>query len=266
MKKICIALATVAILSGCTTYGYLRPLPAENQDAGYADGNPTITSKMTNLVQVVVPSTFEVGERMRIFVQTGNAGNETYDFDTYNVSAWNTDDKDLWTDLRVYSYDDLVAEEKSRQAWAAVAVALAGASRSMAASNAGYSYNNGTFDGSYNGNVYSGYGSANYRGNFSGTWSGVSYNPYAAQIAQQNAQEQTTAQMQSLVESGNRAMAALGRSILKYNTVRPGSFCGGQVEIDSPKVYSDKNTNFRIMVKAGGEEHSFMFRVGKAKK
>ena len=271
MKKLLTAWVVAASLSGCTTYGYLQPLPSENQDSGYADGNPSITSKMTNLVQVVVPSTFESGERMRIFVQTGNAGKETYGFDTYYISAENTDNLDVWSTLHVYSYDELVAEEKSRQMWAAIAVALSGVSRSLAATNAGYSYNNGTYsgayNGNYNGNIYSGYGSANYGGTYGGTyggsWSSVTYNPYIAQMAQENAQAQTNAEMQSLMESGNRAMAALGRSILKYNTVSPGSFCGGQVEIDAPKVYSDKLTNFRIVAGAGGEYHSFLFRVGK---
>ena len=50
---------------------------------------------MMNIVQVVVPSTFTVGERMRIFVQTGNAGIEDYGFDTSYVTALNSDDLDV---------------------------------------------------------------------------------------------------------------------------------------------------------------------------
>lgn len=272
MKKFFTVLALVVSLNGCTTYGYLQAVPLGTQKAGYADGNPSVTSQMMNIVQVVVPSTFTVGERMRIFVQTGNAGIEDYGFDTSYVTALNSDDLDVWSDLHVYSYDELVAEEKRRQMWAAIAVALSGVSRSMAASNAGYSYNDGTYsgayNGNYNGNIYSGYGSASYGGTYGGTyggsWSSVTYNPYIAQMAQENAQAQTNAEMQSLMESGNRAMAALGRSILKYNTVSPGSYCGGQVEIDSPKVFSNKVTNLKIVIKAGSEQHTFLFNVGKA--
>ena len=72
MKKFFTVLALVVSLNGCTTYGYLQAVPLGTQKAGYADGNPSVTSQMMNIVQVVVPSTFTVGERMRIWCGARN--------------------------------------------------------------------------------------------------------------------------------------------------------------------------------------------------
>lgn len=226
----------------------------------YAQGNPGITSKKQNIVSVVVPQMFKSNERMRIYVQVGNGTSNQYWFapDSVSVSCSNNGEV---LDRHVFTYEELVSEERSRQMWAAIAVALAGASNAMAAQNAGYSYTTGTYSGSFSGNIYS-TPSASFGGTYSGMYTERTYNPYVAQLAQQQAQAQTQRQLQALEAAGNRAMHDLGRTILRTNTVSPGQICGGVIEIESP-IANDSEEEMNINVSIGNEQHSMRFRVTK---
>ncbi len=265
MKKLLfVALSGTIILSGCTTYGFLEPcVNTSTQEMMYSNGQRAVISKLNNTAIVVVPTSFKSGERMRVYVQTANRTNEKFDFDSKSVSA-DTGSLAERKVLRVYTYDELVAEERSRQAWAAFAIALSGISNSMAASNAGYSYTTGTYGGSYGGNVYSPYGSSyGYDGTYSGTYSGTTYNPYISQLAQQQATDRMTSQLASIESRGNSVIESLGNSILRYNTVYPNSICGGQVEIDAPIVNEKDESFFWLDIETGTDVHEFKFKVHK---
>lgn len=68
--------------------------------------------------------------------------------------------------------------------------------------------------------------------------------------------------MRTMAEYGAQAMAELGHSILRLNTVRVGQFCGGQVEVDAPVVSNDvEKLGFEVRV--GEEMHRFYFRMRK---
>lgn len=231
-----------------------------NQESGYAQGNPAITSKQENLVTLVAPKTFESGGRMRIFVQVGNGSESNFLFAPAFIKAAQTQRGNL-EGLHVYTYDELVQEERTRQMWAAIAIGMSGAANSMAAQNAGYSYTTGSYGGTYSGNVYSVPGSS-FGGSYTGTYTAQTYNPYVARMAQQQAQAQTQEQMRTMAEYGAQAMAELGHSILRLNTVRVGQFCGGQVEVDAPVVSNDvEKLGFEVRV--GEEMHRFYFRMRK---
>nr|DAG38733.1 MAG TPA: Prokaryotic membrane lipoprotein lipid attachment site [Caudoviricetes sp.] len=266
MKKLLFAAVTSAVMCGCTTtYGFLEPcVNTSTQEMLYSNGQRAIVSKLKNTAIIVVPNSFKSGERMRVYVQTANRTNEKFDFDSKSVSA-DTGSLVERKVLRVYTYDDLVAEERSRQAWAAFAIALSGVSNSIAASNAGYSYTTGTYSGSYGGNIYSPYGpsSYGYDGTYSGTYSGTTYNPYISQLAQQQATDKMTSQLMSIESKSNSVVESLGNSILRYNTVYPNSICGGQVEIDAPTVNEKEEIFFWLDIETGADVHEFKFKVHK---
>lgn len=267
MKKLLfIALSGAIVLSGCTTtYGFLEPcVNTSTQEMMYSNGQRAIVSKLNNTAIVVTPTSFESGGRMRVYVQTANRTEKKFDFDSENLTV-RTESLAERKYLHVYTYDDLVAEERSRQAWAAFAIALSGVSNSIAASNAGYSYTTGTYSGSYGGNIYSPYGpsSYGYDGTYSGTYSGTTYNPYISQLAQQQATNQMTSQLTSIEAKSSSVIESLGNSILRYNTVYPNSICGGQVEIDAPTVDENKETFLLLRLRTGNEIHRFKFKVHK---
>lgn len=198
---------------------------------------------------------------MRIFVQVGNASQDKFWFNTSNIQVACTDSGST-IERHVFTYDELVAEEQSRQMWAAIAIGLSGAANAMSAQNAGYSYRTGTYNGNFTGNIYSS-PMTSFGGTYSGTYSERTYNPYVAQMAKQQSEAQTNQQLQALAEAGDRAMQELGRSILRHNTVSPGQICGGVVEIESP-IANDFGEEMYIYVTIDGEIHAMRFRVLKA--
>jgi len=81
---------------------------------------------------------------------------------------FSTEDIDVYVDnkpIKVFTYDEPVAEVKRQRAFAAFAIALSGVAQSMNAANSGYTYHSGTYNSSYYSNYgYSGCGSCSYSG------------------------------------------------------------------------------------------------------
>ena len=148
--------------------------------------------------------------------------------------------------VRLYSYEELHSEEKTRQAIAAVGAALSGASRAMSASNAGQVNTAGSF------NAYGSHGYSH------GTYSATTYDPLRAQLAQQSAQAATNAEFATLKIEGERNLSRLQQTILKDNTVLAGEWVGGTIVIDQPKNSSNSTASYSIVVGFGGEQHEFL--------
>lgn len=156
--------------------------------------------------------------------------------------------------LTVFSYQDLMQAERDRQSAAAFAAALGGIGRSMQASQAGYSYNSGTYGG-----YGSGYGSSY------GSYSGYSYDPAKAQAAQNAARSETDADFARIKAEGAQNTAELNRTILKMQTVTPGQWYGGSIIVQMPKP-QDKAVPVNVVVNLGGERHEFKYLYEKVAK
>ena len=260
MKKL--LLFACVFLSGCSTYGHLTPIAGENQRIIIEDGHEVLYSRKDNLVAVALPYTFEANSRMRAYVQVGNGTEFDFLFSPEKIYATYNSGTEFEKDAHVYTYEELVAEEQSRQMWMAIAAAISAAGNSMAAANSGYSYQSGMYSGNYYGNIY-GSGMNSYSGNFVGSYSGYTYDPAKAQMAQDIADIKNQQLMQSVMQNSQSAMYELSNTILKENTVLPGSICGGQIEMDSPSV-SDETSYMEILVTTGGESHVFKYQVNKA--
>lgn len=262
MKKLyCLA---CLFLTGCSTYGVLSPIEGHGQKIVIEDGHEVLYSLKSNLVAIALPSTVESDTRVRAYVQVGNGTKYDFEFSPSDVSFTDAVGTEKESIHHVYTYEELLAEEQTRQMWQMVALAFSAAGNAMAASNAGYSYSNGYYSGNYSGNIYGGYGNhiGGYDGMMSGTYSSVTYDPAKAQMARDLAEIKTNQMMASVMQNSQDAMQSLARSILKRNTVLPGGICGGQVEFDGPVVF-DTPTEIEFQVTTGEERHVFKYSLRK---
>lgn len=139
--------------------------------------------------------------------------------------------------LKVYTYDELVAEEHTRQAIQAVALGLSAAGNSMSAASAGHYNATATVSGP------NGFSTVNVHG----------YDPSAAAIAQNRAAAQNEAMIGSAVEAGQRNLVNLERTVIKDDTLLPGEWYGGTMQFDAPSGSAAKNYN--ITVQIGNDTH-----------
>lgn len=244
-------LLTIAILGiflqGCAATLKLDPRALAGQQEVFQEGVEAIISPKKALV-AIRPSanTYSSESRPTIVVTVLNGIDETFNFSTEDVQVFVDG-----VPHKVFTYDELVAEVKRQQAWAELAVALDDVAQSMNADNAGYSYKSG----SYNATAYDNYGNRAYG---YGTYSSYTYNAAAAQQAQAVANAQTQANMQAIRNQTAQSLSALSTTMLKKTTVLPHDWHGGYVTIE--KIQNiDQQHEIRVVVRAVGEDHEFMF-------
>ena len=257
-SRVLLALLLPIWLAGCARYGQISGLAQHDQKNFYRDGRQTLSSEKNHTV-AISPLSEKIlsGARGDFIVAVLNGGAKEILFSTSDivVSMPGTKDTAETSQLKVYSYEELVAEERRRQAWAAAAVALQSAGDSMSAANAGYSNTSG----SYSGSTYSNYGTTTQT---YGTYTGTSYNYAAAQAAQNAAQARTNANIAQLQTQARTNLGALA-SMLKKETIFPGELRGGIVRIQMPAV-KDSPTEIIVNISIDGEIHSFRFVQTKA--
>lgn len=241
------------VLSGCASTLRVQPIAAPDQQTMYKDGKEAIISKKRSVV-AVRPSdnTYTSEQRPTFVVSVLNGTDKPIVFSTEDITA-----SASGSPLKVFSYDELVAEVENQRKWAAVAAALSGMAQSMSAAQAGNQYTYGSYNTSYYGNRgYSGYGS--------GTYSGYTYNPAAAAQAQAAANAQMNQSFDNINSSANAALSDLSRKILKKETVLQNEWHGGYVKLQQAPIPETSNS-ILLRVLLGDEEHSFEFMQTKVK-
>lgn len=258
--KLIATLLFLVLLSGCATYSKISCVESPDQRMVYRDGRETTISVKQNTVAISLESsTIQSGARANFIIGVKNGGDEDIIFSTENVTAKLNDGSHSNEDfMKVYSYEELVKEEKTRQAWAAVGAALQGMSESMNAANAGYSNTYGT----YSGSAYSNYGASAYG---YGSYSSTTYDYGAAQAAQNAANARSEARFSRLAEEGRANLQSLSSKILKKQTIFPNDWHGGIVKIQMPQV-SETPNSFMVDVTVDNELHSFVFTQEKTEK
>lgn len=242
----CILLLGLSLLlSNCTTS---LSVSANNPVAPiYENGQAVLVSKKSNDVLVKLV-TYEFANSTELLpgflVVLNNRGKQVIDFSTDNISATSGS-----KNVRVYSYEKLRKRIQTEATMAAIAVALNGASASMAASMPQTTYHSGTV---------SAYGSGGYaRGSYTGTT--TTYNPAASAAARSNIQANTHGQMSSVIHNRDAALSDT-ESMLRRNTVMPGDYAGGVVRLYAQDLQRKKPLCLRVNVQ--GETHEFFFDVG----
>lgn len=166
------------------------------------------------------------------------------------------------TTIAMLTYQDLLKQEKRREAWQALAVGLAAASRNMQASQAGYSYGSAT----YSGNTYGSFGSTPYTANSYGTATYSGYNAGAAFAAQSVANEQNQRDLQAM-QLGQAARREDLAQIMKMTTVDTGQAFGGIVQYMIPSTVRSSKAPVPITIEVltGDEVHTFQATLAKYK-
>ena len=197
-----------------------------------------------NSLVTIRPSanTFQSEQRPSLVVSVTNGTDESYNFSSDDIRASVNGQS-----VKVFTYEELVAEVKSQQAWAILGAALGGAAQSYSAANSGYTYNS-----SYYG---SGYGSNRYA-----PYSGYTYNSAAVQQAQAAANAQNQANMAAIKTETDTALNRLSSTILRKETVFPKKTFGGYITLDKFPV-TDSANEVTLNVSVGGEMHQFKFML-----
>jgi hypothetical protein len=242
----CSAAVLALCVPGCAQQQQLQMVAGPGQETAFRDGLPALVSKRRHMVmlrpnKVLVPG----NERAAFTLAVRNGGTKPENLMISGISASQTLNGKQH-EVRLYRYEELVQEEKTRQAWLAFGAALGGVGRAMSASNAGYVTTTGSVYG------HSPYGPAY------GTYTATTYDPLRAQIAQQNAAAQTDADFAAIRASGERSLAQVQMTILKDNTVMPGEWIGGTIILAPPEFGGDApSTSYTVVVDFGGELHEF---------
>ncbi len=245
-SSIILAVGLAIILSSCAGKYSIAPRPQPPSRAVFQDGIGTVISEKNNVV-VIRPTDFSIAkkETEEFQISVLNRTDSEFLFSTENIVAqyWtaNTPGKSL----KVYSYEEMVEKEKSRQKWAAIAEIFQGVSEAISASSEGYSTRDG---------YVSGYGgSANY--------SETAYDHGAAESARHKASDRQIARIQERTAQKQANLDYLANTMLKKQTVFPGKYHGGVVAIETPSFSETGKLNF--IVSTGNEVHKAVFLVEK---
>ncbi len=235
------------VLTGCASTLRVQPVAGQDQHTIYKDGTEAIVSKKRSVVAVRPSNNTHTSEQRPTFVVSViNGTDKPIVFSTENITA-----SASGSPLKVFSYDELVAEVENQRMWAAVGAALSGAAQSFSAAQAGNQYTYGSYNTGYYGNRgYSGFGY--------GTYPAYTYNPGAAAQAQATANAQMNQNLENINSSANAALSNLRQNILKKETVFPDESHGGYVKLQEAPVPETSNS-ILLKVLLGDEEHSFEF-------
>ncbi len=234
---------------GCATYGLITATPIENQKAIFKDGKKSLISLKKNIV-IVTPleDKFSSEQRGDFLIEVKNGLRRDFVFSTDNISAKSTDSESSGEiPLKIFSYEDLVKEEKDRETWETVSAAVQGVSDSIQAQNAGYSKTYGTYT----------YGTSGY-----GSYSSSTYNYAEAQAARNQAEADSDARFARIVDEDQTNMHDLSSTVLKKETIFPKSWYGGIVKIKLPTI-TETPGKLTITIEAGDEHHVFNFTYSK---
>jgi hypothetical protein len=134
--------------------------------------------------------------------------------------------------VRIIRYQEMLAEERRRQAWAAAALALSAGASGYAAAGAGDTTTTGTYSGSYQ--AY-GTRSGSETGIYAGTYTARTYDPAAAQRAQAEVSArnaETAALLRDQADANRRQIEDMA---LRPHTVAPGEQIIGSVYVELPR-------------------------------
>jgi len=245
LLRYAITCALALIAAGCSQPQTIHLAAAPGQESIIRDGVPALVSRKQHVVMLRPNSRVIDGSARPAFtIVVNNMSGASHDLLESSISArQSVEGKQVA--VRVHRYDELVQEEKNKQAMQAFGAALAGVGRAMSAANAGYVTSTGSV------NTYG------YAGHAYGTYSATTYDPLRAQIAQQSANAETASDFEQLRIEGERNLSALQQTILKDNTVLPGEWYGGTVVLDQPAQATKGASEYVVQVQFAGEVHEF---------
>ena len=233
-------LALAASVSGCATSENVRFQPKAEQQALVRDGQAALMSRKKNSLVLVRPASrqFATGARPVFVVGIYNLTGAPLEFRVANIDAVQVADQQT-VPMKVFTYEDLVTEERNRQVAVALLTGLAAGANAYSASQAGHYNRTST--------VYTP------RGTYQVHTTG--YSPTANAIAQSNAAAQNEAMISATIERGQQNMAALEQGVIKDNTLFPGEWYGGQLHLQPPSSDIGKGKTYTVSLLVGSDRH-----------
>ena len=240
-----LSLAVIASmgLAGCATMVNITPSAGNAQQLTYDKGEPRLTSVKTFTVVLQVRSTvLASGKPAEFVVAVFNPTSAPVEVSTDNVTAsWNG------APLKVYSFDELMAAEQSRQSIQRIGLALQAFGAGVSGGRS-TTYETGSLDARYRGNTGT--------GTISGTYTGQrdTYDPAAAAMAQQS----VDAQIQSFKAESAATIGQLEQTIFRRHTVATNTVYAGVVRITAP---SEVRKAERILVSVTIQNDAHVFAL-----
>ena len=233
-------LALAASVSGCATSETVRFQPKAEQQALVRDGQAALMSRKKNSLVLVRPASrqFATGARPVFVVGIYNLTGAPLEFRVANIDAVQVADQQT-VPMKVFSYEDLVTEERNRQVAVALLTGLAAGANAYSASQAGHYNRTSTV--------------STPRGTYQVHTTGFS--PTANAIAQSNAAAQNEAMISATIERGQQNMAALEQGVIKDNTLFPGEWYGGQLHLQPPSSDIGKGKTYTVSLLVGSDRH-----------
>jgi hypothetical protein len=229
------------------------PVANDGQVIEYEDGESFLVERTGRAVVMV---SFVPRDKKSAWVKVGvkNLSDATFNIADTSVSVASGG-----TALEVMTYADRMKEQKRQQMWAGVAAGLAAGANNIAASNAGYQHNYGTYSGTTNAYARGPAGSAYGTATTNGSYFGSSYNASAAFQAQQTANAQNQAIFDRQQANPVFAQRDLQDRALKANTLSPGEFVLGDVRFSLPRRNKEEPSELVITIDIAGEPATFRF-------
>jgi hypothetical protein len=137
--RIAAVLAAAALCAGCSTSETVRFVAKPQQQALMRDGQAALVSRGKTSLVLVRPASreFRSGNRPIFVVGINNLGPSPLDFRVADVQAAQLIGEQVVA-LKVITYEELIREERTRQAVQAILVGVAAAGNAYSASKAGY--------------------------------------------------------------------------------------------------------------------------------
>lgn len=230
-----------ALACGACMQETVRFAATADQQALVRDGQPALISTQANSLVMIQPAQrqFESGGRPTFVVAIHNLTKGPLDFAMRDVRATQIAGGAA-VPMKVFSYEELVAEERTREVVTAVLVGAAMGADAWAASDAGYRTKTTTVNaptGSY-------------------SYQTTSYKPSVALAAGRRSARQDERLINAAIKQGQGNLKKLEKQVLKDNTLLPGEWYGGTLQLQplsgdasgGPKTYS-------IALRVGPDEH-----------
>jgi hypothetical protein len=239
--RIAIMLAC-ALACGACTQETVRFRAAPDQQAIVRDGRPAVISQKPNSLVMIRPALrqFPSGSRPVFVVGIRNLTRAPLDFTLSNVAVTQVAGTES-VPMKVFSYDDLLAEERTRQVVATLLVGAAAGANTALAAQAGYRTTTTT--------VHSPTGSYSYRTS--------TYSPSTALSAHRRAMRQNQTFINAAIKEGQANLARLEREVIKDNTLFPGEWYGGALHVQAPADVANASgaKRYSIALTIGPDRH-----------
>jgi hypothetical protein len=239
--RVVLVVAFAFLCAACVQQEAVRFQAKAQQQSFIRDGQPALVSEKKNSVVLIRPAKRQMaaGGRPVFVVGIRNLTKTPFDFLVSNVQVTQVTAQNT-IPLKVVTYEDLVQEERTRQVVEAVLVGTAAGLNSYSASRAGYSNNVST----------------RYTGTGAHTTYTTSYSSARVMAAQNRALHENEKMTEATLAQGQANLANLERDVMKDNTLMPGEWYGGTLNVQAPvQEEGSVPKTYTIALQVGSERH-----------